>query len=121
MFTVVSPDGHVQVEDFSGGHEDIAAVRYASIRSDVPPGVLGCLLHKFDEDIAPDLMVEYRRVARGEAEQYWIAQLPGQTLVVYMAAVELPPPVAQRQPQQIASGPSNPRDPSERDEKGTHA
>ena len=64
VFAVVSPDADVQVEDFSGDHEDIAAVRDAGSRGDVPPGVLGCLLYKFDEDIAPDLMVEYRRVAR---------------------------------------------------------
>ena len=51
---VVSPDGDVQVEDFSGTHEDIAAVRYAGSRTDVPAGVLGCLLYKFEEDI-PDV------------------------------------------------------------------
>ena len=51
VYAVVSPDGDVQVEDFSGGHEDIAAVRYAGARDDVPAGVLGCLLYRFDEDI----------------------------------------------------------------------
>ena len=47
VYGVVSRDGDVQVEDFSGTHEDIAAVRYAGSRIDVPAGVLGCLLYKF--------------------------------------------------------------------------
>ena len=79
VFAVVSPDGDVQIEDFSGDHEDIAAVRYAGSRGDVPLGMFGCLLYKLDEDIAADLMVDYRHVAKEVSEQHWIGEMPGQT------------------------------------------
>ena len=105
----------MQIKDFSGDHEVIAAVRYSSLRSEVPPGVFGCLLYKFDEDIAPDLMVEYRRVAKEVSEQYWIGEMPRQTLADYMAAIDVPARVPQRKPQQITSGPNSP--PPDRDER----
>ena len=57
VFGLVSPDGDVHVEDYGGTDTDIAAVRYARSRTDVPPGLVGCLLYKFDEDIPDDDMV----------------------------------------------------------------
>ena len=87
---MVSPDGDVQVEDFSGEDADIAAVRYAGARTDVPAGVLGCLLYKFEEDIASADMVVYRRVAAAVSEEDWIERMPGQTTAVYMSSITTP-------------------------------
>ena len=52
LFVFMSPDGDVQIEDFSGESGDIAAVRFSAARRDVPPGVLGNLLYKFGDDIS---------------------------------------------------------------------
>ena len=91
VYGVVSPDGGVQVEDYSGTHEDIAAVRYASSRTDVPAGVVGCLLYKFEEDIPGDDMVIYRRTAVLVCEEEWVERMPGQTAAVYMSHITTAP------------------------------
>jgi len=104
VYVVVSPDGNIQVEDFSGEDSDIAAVRYAGARTDVVAGVLGCLLYKFDEDIAAGDMVEYRRVAAEVSEEDWVRRMPGQALTEYMSAITVPAPVIQGKPVQRPSG-----------------
>ena len=84
---MVSPDGDVQVEDYSGSDEDIAAVRYARSRTDVPAGLVGRLLYRFEEDIPGDDLVIYRRTAVLVCEEEWVERMPGQTAAVYMSTI----------------------------------
>ena len=88
---MVSPVRDVQVEDLGGTHEDIAAVRYAGSRTDVPASVAGCLLYKFEEDIPGDDLVIYRRTAVLLCEEEWVERMPGQTTAVYMFPIHTPP------------------------------
>ena len=71
LYAILTPDGDVYLEDYSGRDTGIAAVRFAATRRSLPPGVPGTQTYRFREEVSDGELAEASTVAEEAAEEWW--------------------------------------------------
>ena len=68
---ILTPDGDVYLEEYSGRDAGIPAVRSAATRRSLPPGVFGPQTYRFKEDVSDAALSEVVVVAEEAVEDWW--------------------------------------------------
>ena len=82
---IITPDGDVYLEDYSGRDRWITAVRFSTTRRDLPGGIPGASTYRFTEDTPADEIAAALAAGAGNetARQYVALREPH---TVYAAA-----------------------------------
>ena len=111
VFAVLTPDGDVYLEDYSGRLAGVTAIRFAGNRRQLPGGVPSATTYRFKGDIPADELEEAHRFAVEAAEEWWRAQggrRPANVLLPMepppLAPPQGEPPAQQQQPQRQQEG-----------------
>ena len=71
LYAVLSPDGDVYLEDYSGRDPGVAAVRFSATRRSLPPGVPGGQTYRFRDEISDDEYTSAVTAGEEAAEEWW--------------------------------------------------
>ena len=84
LYVVLTPDGDVYIEDYSGRDRGVTAVRFSATRRALPPGVPGGQTYRVTDDIPPPSLPQQRQPVKKQPKNggdNMVAQLPGRSLV----------------------------------------
>ena len=92
-YVVLTPDGDVYLEDYSGRDRWITAVRFSPIRRALPGGVPGASTYRFNADTPTEELAAAHTAAQEAAEDWWSSHGGSSPPTICLLPVgEAPPP-----------------------------
>ena len=92
-YVVLTPDGDVYLQDYSGRDRWITAVRFSPTRRALPGGVPGVSTYRFNADTPTEELAAAHATAQAAAEDWWSSHGASPPPTVCLLPVgEAPPP-----------------------------